>query len=233
MLASYSKTLTLLLYPIIGFISAILLWSIFVGDFNKTQIAAAIPGLPSLPLFQTEPASDDSADTPIWSSWSRIQNIFVFGDSYSTTYFNPEGNQPTNELPFGNTDFLGGFDSGEGPKWIQYLKVMYKADQPLRVYNFATTGGVVDRHAYNMRPQGIGASSECVSLKEQVRCWMKNYALPAWRNVERVWKPDNTLFALWFGVHDILQAMEKDSPVAIDPVFGSYSASFERVCWHI
>jgi len=34
--------------------------------------------------------------------WNLVENMFVFGDSYSSTWFDLEGEQPNVENPLGN-----------------------------------------------------------------------------------------------------------------------------------
>ncbi len=109
----------------------------------------------------------------------------------------------------------------------------------MRVFNFAIAGSVVERHAYEPRLQGIAPSPDSVTFKEQVdNAFRRNYVRkPEWvrwqgyapeQNVQ-TWNGSTTLFATWFGVNDILQAVVKGKQIPIDAIFASYSASFERV----
>ncbi|KAK3210310.1 hypothetical protein GRF29_44g2321362 [Pseudopithomyces chartarum] len=39
---------------------------------------------------------------PKWSGWKGVKNLFVFGDSYTQTGFDPKSTQPSTTNPFGN-----------------------------------------------------------------------------------------------------------------------------------
>ncbi len=123
-------------------------------------------------------------------------------------------------------------------RFSNFLATTYN-QSTMRVFNFAIAGSVVERHAYEPRLQGIAPSPDSVTFKEQVdNAFRRNYVRRSdwvrWQgyapevNVQ-TWNGNTTLFATWFGVNDILQAIVKGKQIPIDAIFASYSASFERV----
>jgi len=67
------------------------------------------PGRSPAPQFSsprpTVASGSAQTQTPMMSKgleWNLIENMFVFGDSYSSTWFDLEGEQPNVENPLGN-----------------------------------------------------------------------------------------------------------------------------------
>lgn len=127
-----------------------------------------------------------------WPGWNDISNIFVFGDSYSTTRFQINGTQPNVDNPLGNPAFPGRTFSN-GRNWIDFLTHNYN-DSLVFSYNFAMAGASVD---------SFGLPSLLRPMDQQVRqFFLPNYAANA-TNAKAEWKSDSTLFTSFFGINDI------------------------------
>jgi phospholipase/lecithinase/hemolysin len=126
-----------------------------------------------------------------WRGWDEIDNIFVFGDSYTATGFEPNGTQPNPSNAFGNPAFPGRTFSN-GRNWIDFLTLNYN-DSYVSTYNFARGGASID---------SFGSESIFRPFDHQVdRFFLPFYAE---NNVNlTTWRPDNTLFATFFGINDV------------------------------
>ena len=126
-----------------------------------------------------------------WSGWDEISTIFVFGDSYSTTGFQPNGTQPNFANPLGNPA-LPGQTFSNGRNWINFLTSTYN-DSFIQTYNFARAGASLD---------SFGQQTPFRPFDVQVnQFFLPNYALNN-TNLTR-WKPDSTLFISFFGINDV------------------------------
>lgn len=113
-----------------------------------------------------------------------------------------------------------------GPKWIQYLQKDYNASF-FKVTNLAERGSTIERHAYAPRPQGLAPPSTTNTLKEMI-----NILRGSKTNKRRPftdWRPDTTLFVLWFGVNEVYDALEKDKKLPLEAILATYGSSFDRL----
>ena len=120
------------------------------------------------------------------------------GDSYSTTGFNVRGLQPSSHQPFGNP-LLPELEEESGANWPVYLATKYNRSQ-IFTYDFAAWGAVVDKATIN--------ADQDQDFTKQV----KEGFLPMYLNDYNIaeWYPDNSLFAVWFGLNDISQCFKND-----------------------
>lgn len=127
-----------------------------------------------------------------WPGWSAISNIFVFGDSYTTTSFAINSTQPDEVNPLGNPAFPGRTFSN-GRNWIDFLTYQYN-DSLVFSYNFAFPGATVS---------SFGTKSQFRPMDQQVQqFFLPNYA----QNVtakKAQWKSNDTLFTSFFGINDV------------------------------
>lgn len=74
----------------------------------------------------------------------------------------------------------------DGPLWSEYLAVGWNAS----LYSFAYSGSVCDTGIYNSIPK----ENRVPSLRDQ---------LEAYYNLNLNLKPEETVYAFWFGVQDV------------------------------
>lgn len=100
--------------------SVLLALHVFSSHFAMSKWFFALPALLRLalavPLNVTNTTVDHNLIPPSyipppskrwWPGWPGVQNMIVFGDSYTTTTFNISKEQPSRENPFGNPAFPG------------------------------------------------------------------------------------------------------------------------------
>src|SRR4051812_19267316 len=93
----------------------------------------------------------------------QTKYLFIFGDSYTATGFNPSGAKPSPANPIGNPALPGSTFSG-GWDWPGYLVTAFNTSQTL-AYNFAVGGATVDSNL--VAPPGNGI----LSFVEQIGRW--------------------------------------------------------------
>jgi len=83
-------------WPAAGFLAIFILrYVLFQGKSSIPQFSSPNPEMSASGLVQTTLVSKGL-------EWNVIENMFVFGDSYSSTWFDLEGEQPSAENPLGN-----------------------------------------------------------------------------------------------------------------------------------
>lgn len=124
--------------------------------------------------------------------------MIVFGDSYTTTGFKANREQPSEVNPLGNPDYPGD-TSSNGPNWINFLTTTYNQTF-LKTVNFAYGGATVDGDLIRQFVPMIH------SFKTQVyEDYLPNYSPPP---STFDWEPENTLFASFFGINDVNNAWQ-------------------------
>ncbi|KAH6695722.1 fungal cellulose binding domain-containing protein [Plectosphaerella plurivora] len=120
--------------------------------------------------------------------------FFNFGDSYSQTGFNINGQKPTASNPFGNPPVPGWTASG-GLNWVGFMASEYNAGD-VRTFNFAYGGATTD--ADLVTPY----APEVLSFEDQVDLFLDNVAVspkPEWAP----WTAANSIAGVWIGVNDV------------------------------
>ncbi|KAH8194284.1 hypothetical protein TruAng_011557 [Truncatella angustata] len=120
--------------------------------------------------------------------------VFTFGDSYTANHFSASGTQPNVSNPIGNPAYPGSTTSG-GPNWIDYLVAKYN-DSLAYAYDFAVAGATVDSVIVPPYQSSVKSFVQQVALFEQYYGSGGVY--------EDVWTAENSLFASWFGINDVL-----------------------------
>lgn len=143
-----------------------------------------------------------------WNGWAQVKDLFVFGDSYTTTGFNATtGPQPNSTNPLGNPPYPG-YTSSNGPNWVDFLTTTYNLSQ-LKTYNLAYGGATVDSAL--VRPY----LPTVLSLKQQV----ETEFLPIYGNKSLVpWTASTSLFAIWIGINDVGNSYQNANASAIQPL---------------
>lgn len=127
-----------------------------------------------------------------WPGWDGISNIFVFGDSYTTTNFLVNDTQPDEANPLGNPAFPGRTFSN-GRNWVDFLTYTYN-DSLVFSYNFAKGGASVS---------SFGMPNPFRPMDQQVQQFFTpNYAQNV-TNKRADWESNNSLFTSFFGINDV------------------------------
>lgn len=119
--------------------------------------------------------------------------MVVLGDSWSSTGFDIDGPQPSEDNPLGNPAFPGSTVTN-GENWVDYLLYTYNESFILTA-DLAVGGATIDS---DLIKPGVPAFT-LRSLKAQLEEFRTLYAnSPAFP-----WTANATLFSVWFGVNDI------------------------------
>ncbi|QIX01357.1 hypothetical protein AMS68_006874 [Peltaster fructicola] len=126
---------------------------------------------------------------PHWHKWHAVEQLVVFGDSWSSTGFDLAGQAPSANNPMGNPAYPGATVTN-GANWVDYLT--YERNESLiETVDLAVGGATIDKML--IRPI-MSFVDLLKSFKDQTEEW-KSYEWP--------WTPDTSLFTVWFGVNDI------------------------------
>ena len=144
--------------------------------------------------------------------------LFIFGDSYTATGFNPSGAKPSAANPIGNPALPGSTFSG-GYDWPGYLVTAFNTSQTL-LYNYAVGGATVDSSL--VAPPGNGIKS----FVEQTAQWKSGVASkPSYAP----WTSENTLAGAFFGINDILQKYWKNQDAPVLQMVDRYFQQFQTM----
>ncbi|KAJ6077672.1 uncharacterized protein N7446_000608 [Penicillium canescens] len=127
-----------------------------------------------------------------------IKNLFVFGDSYTSTGFNTSGPQPSLSDPLGNP-VLGQGTSTNGNNWVGYTAAVYNTSL-LLAYDLAVYGATIDNNIVSAVPHDLVYQVE-TDFRER---YCKDDENP------QEWNSEDTLFAIWIGINDIHFSYERD-----------------------
>lgn len=210
-------------WPLCGFIAITIVWSLFVDVFHSS--ASNISS--KLNQEHTEIHSE-----PQWLSFEHIEDFFVFGDSFSTHWYDEMGTQPLDSNPLGNSGLLPNGTDDLGIKWIDFLALSYN-QSIIRVTNMARDGALIEWQGYLPRLQGIAPDPAANAFRNQIDRYMLFYAHknPWYHHTTPygIWKVEKSMFVLWLGINDIIHAHFVDSRVPVEALAASYAASFERL----
>ncbi|KAH7244512.1 Aldehyde/histidinol dehydrogenase [Fusarium redolens] len=123
---------------------------------------------------------------------SSIDYLFTFGDSYSQTGFDVNGQKPSAANPIGNPPFPGWTAAG-GANWVGDM-VKEQNNSLVLSYNFAYGGATVDANI--VKPY----TSTVLSMVDQVNQFSNSVGKhPAGTS----WTAQNTIAGVWIGVNDV------------------------------
>ncbi|KAL1881762.1 hypothetical protein Daus18300_000815 [Diaporthe australafricana] len=165
-----------------------------------TNVLPLAMGAAASPLLsrQAAPNASSCAATTEWAGFSGLKHAFVFGNSYTTTYFNfTQEPYPQPGQPLGNPGYPG-YTSSNGPNWIDYLTVKYNQSLFL-TYNLAYGGATVDSDLVAPYEPTV------LSVKQQVQDeFVPGYtgASPSAPGAPD-WTGEDTLAAVWIGINDV------------------------------
>jgi len=144
--------------------------------------------------------------------------LFVSGDSYTQTGFDPLSTLPNSANPFGNPPYPG-WTSASGANWVGYVTTAYNRSL-LYTYNYAYGGATIN--ATLVAPY----QSTVLSLGDQVNQFLtgagkKPPATP--------WTSQNSLFSVWIGINDIGNSWWKEGDRAAQVPFTMEASMTHRL----
>ncbi|KAF4978453.1 hypothetical protein FZEAL_5178 [Fusarium zealandicum] len=144
----------------------------------KTLFLAAITGI--------------LAQSHVTLAASSIKYLITFGDSYSQTGFDVNGEKPSASNPLGNPPFPGWTAAG-GANWVGSM-VKEQNNSVVLSYNFAYGGATVDANIVTPYTDTV------LSMVDQVNQYKGSIAK---RPAYAPWTASNALAGVWIGVNDV------------------------------
>ncbi|KAH7396653.1 hypothetical protein DE146DRAFT_44482 [Phaeosphaeria sp. MPI-PUGE-AT-0046c] len=170
-------------------------------------------------LASTTLAAPSATNTTSWSGWKNVKQLFVFGDSYTQTGFDPKANQPSASNPFGNPTYPG-WTSSNGPNWVGFLTTTYNQSNIL-TYNLAYGGATVDSALVTPYAPTV------ISMKDQVQ----TQYIPIYGShpATAPWSAESSLFAFFIGINDVGNSWWLNNATLYDAIFSTYSSLLEQI----
>jgi len=141
------------------------------------------------------------------------------GDSYTSTSFNPYGEQPSRSNPLGNPVYPGA-TSSDGPNYVDFLTTTYNRSF-VEAYNFGFGGATIN---YTIVPDAFGTIVQ--SFADQVQ---KEF-VPIYGNNSNVpWRYSNSLFTIFFGINDCGTSYVTGNGNVISELIQSYQNIVDKV----
>ncbi|GAA5998762.1 hypothetical protein JCM5350_007634 [Sporobolomyces pararoseus] len=143
---------------------------------------------------------------------SSINNIFAFGDSWTSNGYNPSND--LRKVDVYNT-------TSGGQVWIQYLANNYTSAEN-SLYDFAQIGATIDNN--------LVFSNPATDFDHQVGLF-ENYFANSSRPEAIKWKANDTLFAIWFGNDDLYNCFTNNRSFTdlVPQLLTSYDRAFARL----
>ncbi|KAJ7474110.1 hypothetical protein FB451DRAFT_1466641 [Mycena latifolia] len=145
-----------------------------------------------LPSTATATTTATTTTTSAPATPSGVTYWFPFGDSYTTTGFNPNSTLPTVGNPLGNPPFPG-FTGGGGENFVGFNTVTNNKSIIL-TYNYAYGGATIDANLV------VPYLPTVLSLTDQVNEFLAGVAK---KPATTPWTSANALFTVWIGINDI------------------------------
>ncbi|KZV94991.1 hypothetical protein EXIGLDRAFT_766583 [Exidia glandulosa HHB12029] len=137
----------------------------------------------------TEPGSTttrpDTPELPTWPGFEHIEDIFIFGDSYSAVGYDARQPHPTRSAPLGvELPGITYTESGDTLNWVGYLVKSFTKDghDPL-IFDYAVGGDMVAGVRRQITRQFLPSAGQ----------------KPEWA----AWTSELSLFVTWVGINDI------------------------------
>ena len=115
---------------------------------------------------------------------------FAFGDSYTTTSYDPNGEQPSPSNPLGNPGLGQGTVAG-GENYVGWLATGSGHNNVL-AYDFAVSGATIT-------DSQVPTDPSIHTFEQQVGEWFE----PLYTGDRKAWASDNSFFSIFFGINDI------------------------------
>ncbi|KAK4447387.1 carbohydrate esterase family 16 protein [Podospora aff. communis PSN243] len=156
--------------------------------------------------------------SPVTPRSTTPKYLFIFGDSYTATGFNPSSTKPSASNPLGNPPLPGSTFSGSH-SWPGFLATSFNTSLTL-TYNYAVGGATVDSAV--VAPPGNGIPS----FVEQTNSWRSGAGTkPSYAP----WSGENALAGAFFGINDILQSYWRGGDAPVSRMADRYFAQFEAM----
>jgi phospholipase/lecithinase/hemolysin len=173
----------------------------------------------ALSLATTSLAAPLASNASSWSGWKNVKQLFVFGDSYTQTGFDPNSTQPSAANPFGNPTYPG-WTSSNGPNWVGFLTTTYNQSKIL-TYNLAYGGATVDSALVTPYAPTV------ISMKDQVQ----TQYLPIYGSHPSTapWTASSSLFAFFIGINDVGNSWWLNNATLYDTIFSEYAGLLNQI----
>ncbi|KAF7346805.1 Carbohydrate esterase family 16 protein [Mycena sanguinolenta] len=160
-----------------------------------------------------------TTSTPPVSS-GKVTYWFPFGDSYTTTGFDPNSTLPTVGNPLGNPPFPG-FTGAGGENFVGFDTVTYNKSIIL-TYNYAYGGATIDANLV------VPYLPTVLSLTDQVNEFLEGVAK---KPATAPWTSTNALFTIWIGINDIGNSYYEsgDRDAFSDTLLAAYFALVQKL----
>ncbi|KAI5266786.1 hypothetical protein E4T47_08217 [Aureobasidium subglaciale] len=181
-------------------------------------------GLPfiaaALGLFNLANASPNShSNKGHYPGWAGIKHIFAFGDSYTTTGFDPSLTQPGPGNPLGNPIYPG-YTSSNGPNYIDYLTTAYNKSF-IETVNLAYGGATVDGTLVAPYKPSV------LSVKQQVQTQFLPIYASHFSPVP--WSSFDTLFTIFIGINDVGNSYASQNATLLSTIFTELSGLVDQL----
>ncbi|CAH0035140.1 unnamed protein product [Clonostachys rhizophaga] len=151
-------------------------------------------------------AAISPAASSYWGGFSALETLFVFGDSYSRTGFDPSSeDQPSSSNPLGNPAFPGR-TSANDPNWVGHLTTTFN-ESGFLAYNFVASGATLDISIVNNNDYDV---------IQEIESFMTYY------KVGETFDGNTSLFAVWIGINDIANSYLSDDLDVHENIFKSF-----------
>ncbi|PGH10117.1 hypothetical protein AJ80_07567 [Polytolypa hystricis UAMH7299] len=177
-------------------------------------LCCSVPLASASPLSRVDPAHYRHA-----TKWKDFKNLFVFGDSYTATGFDPTLEQPNPSNPLGNPEYPG-WTSANGPNWVGFLTTTYN-ESYIQTYNLAYGGATVDSDLVKPYMDTV------LSLKNQV----EDQFIPIYSKKPDFapWLAKDSLFAFFIGINDVGNSWWLQNATLYDEIFNVYTGLLEKI----
>ncbi|CAK5266684.1 unnamed protein product [Mycena citricolor] len=179
--------------------------------FSNPWYSQCIPGAAPPTSTATAPPTTPTGPVNFW---------FAFGDSYTTTSFDPTMTLPSVGNPLGNPPFPG-FTGGGGENYVGYDTVTYNKSTIL-TYNYAYGGATING---TLVPPYLPT---VLSLIDQVTEFTTGPIVK--KPVNAPWTSSNALFSIWIGINDLGNTFTNPNITSLNNVFMSeYFVQVEKL----
>jgi hypothetical protein len=147
--------------------------------------------------------------------------LFSFGDSYTATGFDINGDQPAPGNPGGNPAIGSATFSG-GPVYTEYLATTYN-NSFVQLYDFGYGGATISDSIVATADPAIDTFEEQVTLRYEPK-----YSTPGGTDVP--WTADTGYFTIFFGINDLgLSYFKADMSTEIPALIEKYTSLMDNL----
>ncbi|KAJ6582626.1 hypothetical protein DFH09DRAFT_1145651 [Mycena vulgaris] len=183
----------------------------FSNPFYSQCLPSSSGGTTTTTTTTTSAPSVPSGQVTYW---------FPFGDSYTTTGFDPNGVLPSVGTPLGNPPFPG-FTGAGGENYVGFDTVTNNKSKIL-TYNYAYGGATIDAKLV------VPYLPTVLSLTDQVAQFLAGAGK---KPTTAPWTSANALFSVWIGINDIGNSFSSggDRNAFSDVLLNAYFALVQKL----